>query len=216
MGLNIKKLQIDALNKNHHNIIILGKRATGKTTLIKHILEKSNNASYGYLFQIYCERWGDLTYEYDKQDNLEKHVVIDDSISQYFPLIQRVIEEKNNKTRNLIFDDVIYKNNIFSNKTFLELLMNNKQLNINNIFALSYLHRVNINNIDYIFILRENNESNRKRIFDSFGKFFNSFEEFNNILDYYWNLNKYNCLVIKCNSDSDKVEDCVFWYNSME
>lgn len=214
MEFNFKKFEIDALNRNHHNIIIVGKRATGKTTLIKHILEKSNS-SYRYLFQIYCERWGDLSYEYDKHDDLEKHIVID-SISEYFHLIEKVIKEKSNKTRSLIFDDVIYENNIFSNNTFLELFTNNRQLNINTIVALSYLQRININNIDYIFILRENNQSNRKRIFDSFGRVFNSFEEFNNILDYYSNLNKYNCLVIKCNSDSDKIEDCVFWYNSME
>jgi hypothetical protein len=67
-------------------------------------------------------------------------------------------------------------------------------------------------NVDYVFILREPYLSNRKRIFDNYGSAFPSFEFFCQIMDQC--TTNYECLVIDNTSQSNKMEDCIYWYKA--
>jgi hypothetical protein len=65
-------------------------------------------------------------------------------------------------------------------------------------------------NIDYVFILRENIVSNRKRIYDNYAGMFPTFEVFSQVMDQC--TENFECLVIDNTSNSNKLEDCVYWY----
>jgi hypothetical protein len=67
-------------------------------------------------------------------------------------------------------------------------------------------------NVDYCFILREPYVTNRKRIFDNYGSAFPSFEFFCQVMDQC--TQNYECLVMNNNSQSNKLEDTVFWYKA--
>jgi hypothetical protein len=67
-------------------------------------------------------------------------------------------------------------------------------------------------NIDYVFILRENIISNRKRIYDHYAGMFSTFDEFCQVMDAC--TENFECLVINNNSKSNKIEDQVFWYKA--
>lgn len=67
-------------------------------------------------------------------------------------------------------------------------------------------------NIDYVFILRENYVSNRKRLYENYAGMFPSFEIFSQVMDQC--TEDYNCLVINNNAKSNKLEDQVFWYKA--
>jgi hypothetical protein len=67
-------------------------------------------------------------------------------------------------------------------------------------------------NVDYVFILRENMVSNRRRIYEQFAGIFPTFEFFCQIMDQC--TENYECLVIHNGSKSNKLEDCVFWYKA--
>jgi len=67
-------------------------------------------------------------------------------------------------------------------------------------------------NIDYVFILRENYVSNRKRLYENYAGMFPSFEIFCQVMDQC--TEDYNCLVIHNNAKSNKLEDQVFWYKA--
>jgi len=67
-------------------------------------------------------------------------------------------------------------------------------------------------NIDYVFILRENYISNRKRIYENYAGMFPTFESFCQVMDQC--TENYECLVINNNSKSNKLHDQVFWYKA--
>jgi hypothetical protein len=67
-------------------------------------------------------------------------------------------------------------------------------------------------NIDYVFILRNNNTSDRKRIYEHYAGVFPSFETFCQVMDSC--TQNYECLVINNTVSSTKLEDCVFWYKA--
>jgi hypothetical protein len=65
-------------------------------------------------------------------------------------------------------------------------------------------------NIDFVFILRENIVGNRKRIYENYAGMFPTFEVFSQVMDQC--TENFECLVIDNTSNSNKLEDCVFWY----
>lgn len=67
-------------------------------------------------------------------------------------------------------------------------------------------------NVDYVFILRENVQSNRRRIYENYASMFPTFELFCNIMDQ--TTENYECLVIHNNAKSNKLQDQIFWYKA--
>ena len=67
-------------------------------------------------------------------------------------------------------------------------------------------------NIDFVFILRENYVSNRKRLYEHYAGMFPSFEMFCQVMDQC--TEDYECLVINNNAKSNKLTDQVFWYKA--
>ena len=67
-------------------------------------------------------------------------------------------------------------------------------------------------NIDYVFILRENYVSNRKRLYEQFAGMFPTFDMFCQVMDQC--TENYECLVINNNAKSNKLEDQIFWYKA--
>ena len=53
--------------------------------------------------------------------------------------------------------------------------------------------------------------SNRKRIYENFAGVFPDFNVFNQVMN---SLNQFECLVVATNSQSNKLEDQVFWYKA--
>ena len=69
-------------------------------------------------------------------------------------------------------------------------------------------------NIDYVFILRENYQSNRKRLYENYAGMFPTFETFCQVMDQV--TENYGALVIHNNAKSNKLEDQVFWYKASD
>ena len=67
-------------------------------------------------------------------------------------------------------------------------------------------------NVDFVFILRENYVSNRKRLYEHYAGMFPTFEMFCQVMDQC--TENYECLVINNNAKSNKLEDQVFWYKA--
>jgi len=67
-------------------------------------------------------------------------------------------------------------------------------------------------NVDYVFILREPYMNNRRRLYENYGSAFPSFEFFCQMMDQC--TQNYECLVINNNTQSNKLEDTIFWYKA--
>ena len=70
------------------------------------------------------------------------------------------------------------------------------------------------NNLDYVFIFRNNIVKERQKIYDNYAGMFTNFEVFNQVMNQC--TENYECLVIDCKTQSNKIEDQVFWYKAKE
>jgi hypothetical protein len=68
-------------------------------------------------------------------------------------------------------------------------------------------------NIDFVFILREPNGSNRKKIWENYASMFTEFKVFEKVM--LGCTENYECLVINNNSKSNDLIDQVFWYKAL-
>jgi len=67
-------------------------------------------------------------------------------------------------------------------------------------------------NIDYTFILRESNLKSRKSLHENYAGCIDSFQDFCDIMDQI--TEDYTALVINNRVQSNKMEDCLFWYKA--
>lgn len=68
--------------------------------------------------------------------------------------------------------------------------------------------------VSYVAIFREPEEKERKKLYENFGGITGSFEVFNDLMDQL--TGDYTCLVIKKRSQSNNLEDCVFYFKGVD
>jgi hypothetical protein len=115
----------------------------------------------------------------------------------------------------LIMDDCLYDNSWLHDKNIRYLFLNGRHLKVFFLITMQYplgIPPMLRTNVDFCFIMREPYITNRQRIFENFGSAFPSFEFFCQIMDQC--TQNYECLVMNNNSQSNKLEDNVFWYKA--
>lgn len=218
LNLQLKKFDMRKI-KDNQIVVMLGKRNTGKSFLARDLLYYHQDIPVGCVIS----PTEAANHFYSK---MIPRIFIHD---EYTPLIisnfvkrqkkmQKFIErgEKDIDSRAfMIFDDCLYDDNWKRDKNVREIFMNGRHYNI--LFITTMQHPLGIaphlrTNIDYVFILRDNIMSNRKRIYDHYAGIFPSFELFCSVMDQC--TNNYECLVIDNTVQSNKIEDCVYWYRA--
>ena len=115
----------------------------------------------------------------------------------------------------MILDDCLFDATWTKDKVMRLLFMNGRHWKIMLVITMQYPLGIPPNlrtNIDYVFILRENYVSNRKRLYENYAGMFPSFEVFCQVMDQC--TENYECLVIHNNAKSNKLEDQVYWYKA--
>lgn len=197
-------------------IVIIGKTESGKSTIIADILH-SMKKKIETAMVVCSTRDGREDYE-----KLIPPLFIYDELSE--AIIDRFITaqqnfldvyRKNETVGALILDDCMHDSKMFKTKAMKYIYMNSRHDNVLNIVALQYCFGIGPDlrtNVDYVFILREINIANRKKLYDNYAGMFPTFEIFCKVLDFF--TENYGCLVIKNKGISNKIEDQVFWFKA--
>jgi hypothetical protein len=234
--INIRKF--DPLTiKNHSIFMVIGKRLSGKTTLVKDILKKINDSKdivnkFQRLSVISSSPTASTDYNmiFSTTPEVTHYQNYDSEIIKLFVDNQRKLitqkhddERQNGKssinpTSLLVLDDCNDVNFLTKNKknTYMpQLIMNNQSYYTNLIITAQYslgIPPALRSNVDYIFIFRDDIISNRERLYSHYAGMFPTFESFNQIMDQC--TENFECLVIDNTTRSSKVEDCVFRYTA--
>jgi len=207
---NIKSFDITVLKKTS-TIIIIGKRATGKTTLIKNIISHIDDKYTKYIiFDPYLEHKNEFKY-------IEERSKIYDMYDE--DILKINMNRKNDENKIIIIDNALYSPE--HNKTIQNHFMNCRFYEIGIILSVSYgafIHANVVSNTDFIFIFRELNLSNQnylynryfKSLFTSFEIFIEFFKEFLLLCDISHN----TCLVISNIAKTNNLEDKLFIYKA--
>ncbi len=205
-------------------VIFIGRRRTGKSTLVKDLLFQHQDMPVGTV----------ISGTEESNDFYKKMIPPLFIHGEYSPIIiatfckrQKMISlrvkeemERYGQTRSdprsfLIMDDCLYDDSWLHDRNIRYLFLNGRHLKVFFLITMQYplgIPPMLRTNVDFVFILREPSPNNRQRIFNNFGSAFPSFQFFCDIMDQC--TQNYECLVINNNSLSNKLEDIVYWYKA--
>lgn len=217
MALSLKKFDMTTI-KHDSVVALIGMRNTGKSFLVKDLLEHQPNlpATAGTVIS----GANDVRQEYSIP-NFDIH-------DEYSPLIisnvlnrQKLMADQSISTEDrhavLVLDDCIYDNEWVRDTNIRDLFINRRHNNT--LFIITMLYGMCIppplnKNIDYVFILRESIISNRRRLYEYYaGGVFPDFDLFCKAMNQYA-AEEFVCLVIDNTTSSTNWDDKVFWYKA--
>ena len=235
MNFNIKKFNMDMIrdrcsldSRKAPMIVLIGKRDTGKSFLVKDILANCRDC-----FPIGTVISGSEVASPFFQDLVPSKLIHD----KYNPNIvtgsikrQMAVKQTRNREMRggghhsnidprafLILDDCLYDKTWMNEESTRYVFMNGRHIDLMTMITMQYPLGVPPNlrtNIDFVFILRENVIGNRKRIYDNYAGMFPTFQMFCQFMDQC--TENYECLVVCNGIQSNRLEDQVFWYKARE
>ena len=207
-------------------IVLLGRRDTGKSFLVKDLLYHHQDIPIGTVISgtevgngFYREHVPKI-FIHDEYNS----AIIENVLNRQKAILKHMNKEKATYNKCnidprafVILDDCLYDNSWTKDKLMRLIFMNGRHWKLMLVITMQYplgMPPTLRTNIDYCFILREPVISNRKRIYDHYAGMFPTFESFCQVMDQC--TENYECLVINNNAKSNKLQDQVFWYKSQE
>lgn len=219
MTLNIKKFDMKTM-KPHRIILVVGKRGTGKSTLIKDIM---------YHIKENIDIPMAVTPTEESIDMFESHMPKSFIYSEYCDhTFRKMIDFQrksgrsggNNKGEKmqhllLVLDDMMYDKKVLKSIEMRDIFMNGRHLKITFINAMQYVMDMGPDlrsQVDYVFALRENIISNLTKLWKYFFGMFTNYEDFAKT---YKALTTNNgCIVIDNTVKTNELSECIFWYKA--
>ena len=229
MTLDLKKfdMKLISFNPNENKgpvIVLIGRRDTGKSYLVKDILYYHQDIPIGTVISGTEAGNGFYSAHVPKlfiHDEYNTSII--ENILQRQKTVLKVIKKdiETQKKSNIdprafvILDDCLFDATWARDKVMRLLFMNGRHWKIMLVITMQYPLGIPPNlrtNIDYVFILREPYIANRKRIYENYAGMFPTFESFCQVMDQC--TENYECLVINNNAKSNKLQDLIFWYKA--
>lgn len=216
--LNIQEFDLQSLEPSC-TWLMIGPPSSGKTTLIENIAYY-NRHKYPIArvfvgtpggYQKFCKIFGDLfvSSAYDENEQIahirrQRRCILDNG-EQYV----------GNYAINII-DDAGDDPKVYKTKTMRSLFKLGSQhyaqlLLVGLQYAIDFPPDTR-KSVSYVAIFREPEEAERKKLYENFGGVAGSYDKFCDLMDAL--TGDYSCLIFKKRSQSNKLEDCVFYYRT--
>ena len=199
-------------------VVLIGKRDTGKSFLCKDLLYHHQTIPVGQVIsgtEAANSFYGEIIPKLFIHDEFKPEIIAN-ILKRQKSMVENMKSNPNVDPRAfLILDDCLYDNSWIKDKNVRSVFMNGRHYKLLFILTMQFALGIPPNlrtNIDYVFILRENYVSNRKRIYEHYAGMFPTFEMFCQVMDQC--TENYECLVVNNNSKSNKLQDQVFWYKA--
>jgi hypothetical protein len=217
MTIILRKFNYDYIDENAL-IFIIGMIGSGKSFLTKDILHHFQDLPIG---TIISENNKVERNKYSYIPPIFIHEKYEKKILKNFIKREELLFNENNNydTRSfLVFENCFYNYNMNKDKYFQKIITSNKKYNHLCIYETQKILKMNNNfkeNIDYLFILKENVEQNRRKIYDEFKEYLGiEYSVFIKLMNDYTENN--NFLVLNLKNKSIILEDKLFWYKAIE
>jgi hypothetical protein len=204
--------------------VFIGRRRTGKSTLVRDLLAHHKDLPMGCVISGTEESNGFFKKMVPPMFIHGEYspVILANFVKRQKLIMQKIQKDESNGARSsvdprafMILDDCMYDDSWTHDINIRYLFMNGRWLKVFFIITMQFplgIQPALRTNVDYVFILREPYMNNRKRIYENYGSAFPNFEFFCQIMDQC--TQNYECLVINNNTQSNKLEDTIFWYKA--
>jgi hypothetical protein len=223
---SMKSIKFDPKENQGPVIVLIGRRDTGKSFLVRDLLYYHQDIPVGVVIsgtEAGNGFYGGIVPKLFIHDEYNTSIIQNILKRQKVVLkeIKKEIEVYKRRTSKIdprafvILDDCLYDNSWSRDKMMRLLFMNGRHWKIMLVITMQYPLGIPPNlrtNIDYVFILREPYINNKKRIWENYAGMFPTFESFCQVMDQC--TEDYECLVVNNNAKSNKLEDQIFWYKA--
>jgi len=214
MSIQLKKFKPETMGDDKVCVFI-GKRGTGKSTLVTDILYYKKHLPAGIVMSATEE--GNQHYKQFVPDLFIYSDYEKEAIERVLARQKKLIGGGNKKKSPafVLLDDCMYDRKFMKDVCIRQCFMNGRHWQLFFMLTMQYCMDLTPDlraNVDYIFILRENVIQNREKLYKSFFGIFPSFDAFNQVMTAC--TENYECLVLDNTSKSNKIQDCVFWYKA--
>lgn len=218
----IKKFDIENIKQNK-NILIIGPQYSGKSHLLKNILYflESPFAVLVNPGEFATNFFGKILPEQCKVDEVNNELLE--------KLVYRQRELVRAKKRGyrgddfdtgctLIMDNCVpdlFEMKWEKNKFFKFMFQCGKDVGLSTIFTSPYPLKIPeyyLTSIDYVFLLKDTNNKNKRKLFDQFGGMFGDFAKFKEVMDTC--TDKFACLVIDRTKPATNPGEMFHWYRA--
>lgn len=216
--LNIKKFDPNKIKAGEDICVIIGKRNTGKSYLLRDLLSYnykdfglvsvfSKTNAFNHFYNAFIPKF--LINQGWDEKKMEKLYKRQENVSN----LNCPLQEKN---LALIYDDLAAENHLWKNHHITkQIFLNGRHLKFSFYLLIQFVNSIPPyakNNIDYIFILQQLNNQEIDRLYKEFGGAFPDKKTFKICLDRL--TENYGCLVIDNKSKSNKLSDKIFGYRA--
>ena len=212
MNLQLRKFDPSKIGDDKVCVFI-GKRGTGKSTLVTDILWHKRHLPAGIAMSGTEEGNG-----YYKQFIPDLFVFGDynrEAIEKLIDRQKRLLATGRCSPVFILMDDCMYDRAFMRDTAMRSLFMNGRHWNIFFMMTTQYVMDMTPmirTNVDYVFVLRENVRQNRENLYKCFFGIFPTFDMFCTVMDSC--TENYECLVLDNTKTSNRIEDCVYWYKA--
>ena len=193
--------------------VFIGKRGTGKSTLVTDILWHKRRIPAGIAMSGTEEGNG-----YYKQFIPDLFVYGDynrDALEKIIERQKKLLAVGKCQPVFILMDDCMYDRAFMRDTCIRQLFMNGRHWKIFFMMTTQYCMDMTPmirTNVDYVFALRDNVRQNRENLYKAFFGVFPTFDQFSQVMDAC--TENYECLVLDNTAKSNKITDCVFWYKA--
>lgn len=200
---SVGKFRIKMFDPHHSlkkpfNMVLLGKKASGKSTLMRDILHNLYKMGYKRVVvfsgtevnnHFYSAHVPQHYIHYDLDLDVLANII---STQKQVHSAVSELEKKTGKSTNIdtrlviVLDDVVYQRGILSNDLFRLIYFQGRHINISLIVASQYLMYVPVEhrgNIDFLVLMKETIPKNRIKLYDNFFGCFSDKNTFCYVLD---------------------------------
>lgn len=218
MGGNLKHLRLKRFNpktiRQNPVILIVGKRGSGKTVLLKDITRHLRKR-----FDVCVAVAGTMASSEMFQDFVPSSFIYDrvdtDVIVKMVDLAKVCKNHRKPREFLLMMDDCMGKKGLLKNNVFRDIHMNGRNFGFTEILSVQYVMDMETDlrsQVDYVFVFQENIRANRERLWKYFFGMFDTFDEFTTTLKKC--TQNYECLVLDQRSNTGNIEDSVYYYKA--
>lgn len=217
MTIKIKRFKMSNMDP-YSMIFIVAKRNSGKTILVKDILYHLGKR-YPIAMVISPTEQLNRNFGNNVPPLFVHYKYSDELLGKLLERQQFVVKRYNddpsiNPNCVLVLDDCLGSlSEMRKDDNYRTIFVNGRHYKLDVIITSQYvlaLTPLQRGNLDYIFLLLDNNQSNIKKYYEQFGGVFDNFNQFKKI--YQKLTENYGCMVINNKIRSSRIEDCVFYY----
>lgn len=204
------------------SILIIGKRDSDKSYIIRDIMHEFKNIPCRILFPprdrmcSFKDFFPDLCIHH----NLNDHVLLKKILARQSIMIEKAITAKKTGAQVvdpsciIVMDDCIHEKKPMED--LLKILMNGRFYHITSVVTSQFPRKITPDislNFDYVFLLKDNSSINKKKLWLNYASMFSSLESFEKVFN---QLTQNGCMVIDNRKICDNIEDKFFSFKASE